>query len=498
MKKTLSVFAIILLAFVLTAACTTTGQSSSGAYTSGPVPAWVTTPPASNKDFMYFIGLGVSKKADLAEAEKYAIQDIISSIIRYIGVEVTSQTSTEAKGTLDELTTKISREVVEKGSSRLAGFRVMEKWHTQDTSGIQLHILVQYETTAILKEKTRIEELFRSHVEAITIPESLAKEFEGSGKYYEAMLRYLDAAAAASTSRLENANILFLRNMDGAARVLEKITFVKISGDIQTVTGEEIGQPFTLKVVSGTGASAKPLAGTEITVAYKEYRNNTGTVKTQVLKTDNEGMVSFKHPVPTFSGQERVAMSIDVSVPVRKIQTVTKEQTDRVTSFQKLALTKKVEWTLTAVSKAANLPVSVYFVDLDENNKPFPMSQSTAGGINEVLAQEGFILKSSPISPAIFLGKKDSEVVGIIKQGTPGVMRVIIGTAGVESSQLDSGRYIVKVSGTVKVLDITTGNLIYEKTITKSVTGTNMESARQTAFKQLGQEIGRRIAAEAK
>ena len=123
-------------------------------------------------------------------------------------------------------------------------------------------------------------------------------------------------------------------------------------------------------------------------------------------------------------------------------------------------------------------------------------NNSTTSGISESLTAEGFILKNSQMDPLTLLGKSDKDIVGIIRKGPPGINRAIAGTAAVQSYYKDGSRYILKVQGTVKDLDLVSGTLLYEKTLQKSVTGVNLESTRLTAFKQLGKELGQKISVE--
>jgi hypothetical protein len=79
---------------------------------------------------------------------------------------------------------------------------------------------------------------------------------------------------------------------------------------------------------------------------------------------------------------------------------------------------------------------------------------------------------------------------------TPGTERAIVGTASVDNFYKDQDRYIIRVTGSVKVIDLATMKVLYEKSLMKSLTGVNLEAARMSAFKQLGKDLGSKIAVE--
>ena len=59
-----------------------------------------------------------------------------------------------------------------------------------------------------------------------------------------------------------------------------------------------------------------------------------------------------------------------------------------------------------------------------------------------------------------------------------------------------SGRFIVKASGSIKVLELKTKKVLFQQQLKKTYTGATLEAARAAAFQQLGRELGLRIATE--
>ena len=75
-----------------------------------------------------------------------------------------------------------------------------------------------------------------------------------------------------------------------------------------------------------------------------------------------------------------------------------------------------------------------------------------------------------------------------------GAGRVIYGTARIVDYSPESGSFIFTVEGSVKVVDVKTGRVLFEKSLKKRATGSSVESARSAAFKSLGRDLGKAIA----
>jgi hypothetical protein len=466
---------------------------------SGPKPAWVDSPPADTDAAMYFVGSGSSSQANMQEAQLFAIDDILGQIVRFLDVKITTATSTAAVGDLDEFKTAISRQVTETSGARMTGFRVTGKWSEKSGRGVSVSVLVSYEKAALLAEKKRLEEVFQATINAVKIPEAEGEKLAAAGAYYEAACRFIEAASAAAESTLEDSAVALTRTLARAMDALEKINLLKLNDNLAAFAGEQPAEAFSLKVAAAPETAARGIPRAAVRITYYESKGGTdAAAKTVVMQSDGNGLIAFRHPALTFAGKGKVEMLLDLSAYLEKLKKAEQKAPDKVTALRKLALTKRQEFQFTAASRVKDLLLAVFVVDMDENGKPYARNQTTAGAISESLTQQGFKLKTAALDPALAADAAEAELSIQILKKVPGAVRAVVGTAAVESETNDGGRFAVRVTGNVKVIDLVTKKVLLQQNLMKSSTGATMESARAGAFKLLGREFGARIAADAK
>jgi hypothetical protein len=498
MRKNRTAHIVILAAFCL--GCAASGAFAQDEADSGPMPEWVRARPRDTDAYMFFLGTGYSAKGVLAEALEFANLDIQSQIVKFVGVRITAQSSIEAKGSLDEFKANIYKQVKESSSTYQAGFRVEKRpWYQKNAQGLTAYILASYETKTLLKEKKRLEDLFQSLIDSVRVPEQAGDKLAADGRYYEAALRYIEAAVAAYEANLEDRDVALNRNLANAMAAVEKINLIKLNDNLTGTTGAEPGEPFRLKAAAGPSPSSPGVPKTAVLVTWyaAPAAGSAPVAKTASLQTDGEGVLEFRHPVLTIVGAGKVGARLDLDAYLEKLKPVERKSPEKVAALAKLALSKKQEFRFTALAPAKDLPLAVCFADLDENGKPLAGAQSTASGINESLSQQGFKLKTAAIDPARLAAADEGELAELILARAAGARRAIVGTAAVESYYKDGDSFIITVTGTARVIDLASKKTVYEKTLQKKYVGTSLEAGRAAAFKQLGRELGLKIAAEA-
>ncbi|MBN2352823.1 MAG: hypothetical protein JXD23_09675 [Spirochaetales bacterium] len=490
---------VVMLAAIL-AVMAATGAEAQEA-DSGPMPGWVKDRPLDTDESVFFLGMGYSAKGSLAEALEFANVDIQTQIVRFIGVRVTATTSIDAKGTLDEFTANISKQIRETSSSYQAGLRVEKRpWYRKNTQGLTVYILAGYEKETLLKEKKRLEDLFQSFIDSVRIPEEAGAKLASSGRYYEAALRYIEAAVAAVEANLEDRDIALNRNLANAMAAVEKINLIKLNDNLSAVSGEEPGEAFRLKAASGSGADSPGVPRASVLVTYytAPASGSSRLAKTVSLQTDSNGLLEFRHPVLTFAGQGKVIVRLDLDAYLTKLKPAGRRSPEKVAALARLALSKKQEFNFIAQAPSRGQLLALCVVDMDENGEPLSANQSTASGLRESLSKQGFKLKSAVLDPESFIDASEEEFAALVLKKAAAARRAVVGTASMESSYRDQDSYIITVSGTVKVIDLKSKKIVYEKSLRKKYVGTTLEAGRSAAFKQLGRELGLKIAAEAK
>ncbi len=474
----------------LAAACVSGPESTKAAPKAAP-PDWVINPPAEDDQFMYFTGSGLDASGNMAKAEEAARIELLDAIMRYMGVKVTAQTTATAKASLDSFQTDLTQTLTSQSSGRISGLEMKERWTDQKEEALTLYLLARYRKADLLKEKKRLEAVFQEKVEAVSGPEREARELESAGRYYQAAVKYIEAAAAAYKSELENARIQFERNVSAARQVLQQINLVKLNDNLSTFLGEAFPQPFAVKVVSGAGSSAPGLEGVPVRFSFKEIKaSGKKSVRSETLKTDAEGIARFTHPVPEFVGPESVTAALDLADALTTLESAPKELLDQVDSLEQAALARKVSFALESVSKARIIPTGVALFDLDASGSPIAQMDSSSG-LLETLTRSSFQVRNLAVDVAAISGQTDAQIIGLLKKSYGNqVGRAIYGTARIANHEQDGSTFIVTVNGSVKVVDLLEEKVLLTVNRTKRAQGSNTATALSAAFKNLGEEMG--------
>ncbi|MBN1835327.1 MAG: hypothetical protein JW820_05715 [Spirochaetales bacterium] len=490
MKKLVSVLlaAAAVLTLVL-GGCATAPQPVEAA----PVqpPDWVLNPPESDSGYTYFTGSGSSAAGSLGEAEEIARIEVLSEIMRYLGVRITSETTATAKASLDSFQADVVQQLKQSSSGRVSGLEISERWVQERGEAVTMYLLARYNKVDLEREKRRLEEIFQEKIEAVAGPEAEGDALAAQGAYYQAALRYLEAAAASFKSDLENADIKFERNLNKAKEAVRQIGLVKLNDNLQGFAGSELPEPFLLKVVSGSTADDPGIGGAAIRVVYKEIRSSgREAVRTRQLKSAEDGMVSFAHPVLQFVGKGQVTMSLDLSEAIETLEGVPDRLYPQVEAVEQLVIDKKVTYEFGSTSRAVQIPTGVAVFDLDASSNPIALTETSAG-LLEKLGKAGFQVVPLPVAVTGIAGRTDAQVVAFLARNFTGqVERAVFGTARISDHAQDGNYVIIQVTGTVKVAELGTGEILLTINKSKRAQGTNTSAALAAAFKKLGEDMG--------
>jgi len=275
------------------------GCASSGGATPGVKerPSWVETPPADSTNSVFFVGAGSDTAGDAAKARELANADLVSNISKFLGVKITAETTTEAKDSLKEFENKLTNTIREQSKAQISDLKITDTYTERSGNTVNVYVLGEYNKKSLLAEQARIKRIFEEQVEAISGPEKAGDDLFKSGSFFQAAVKYIEAAVAATASDVDNADIKFKRNMDTATSAISSINFYALNSGIHGMSGQPLPEPFRLKVSAGSSPNAAGLSGVPVLIGYKELKSNgkMGAASTEV-QTDAEGMVSFSFP----------------------------------------------------------------------------------------------------------------------------------------------------------------------------------------------------------
>ncbi len=455
-------------------------------------PEWINTPPPETAEFAYFTGIGSDPDGDQGTAASEAASQIVSEITKYLGVRITSDTTAEAKDAYGKFESKLTSVVNEKSSARLAGLTVSDKWIEQAETGVNVYLLARYGKTELLAEKKRLEELFREKQEAISGPESEGDDFFSESKYYRASVQYIEAALAASTSELENADLKFERNITKARESIERISIEKVSGPQSVYVGDNFTEEFTVKLSSDD----IPVEGLPVTASYKEMRTNgRKTVRTHTILTDSNGYASFKPPAPEWVGREDIIFFLDMRAAIEPLEEVSFKLLQYVDGLEQAVNARRTSFNYDVLSKAVEVPTCIMVMDVDRSGNPLDKTD-TATGILSELADAGFDIIMLPVDFRM-TAINDTGLIDLVREQYGNMYeRLIFGTAEISSFEENGNSVIVKVTGRIKAVELETGRILFSASEQKRAMGSSNASTISAAFSSLGRMYGEKLVSD--
>lgn len=479
MKKHLFRIGILTIAAVLIAACATTSG----------VPEWVNMPPADTSEFMYFTGVGSAPAGDEAEAAAAAADLIISEIVKFLGVRVTSETTDEARDAYREFESSLASVLRDGTAGGPGGLRLVDSWTDYTEPAVVVHLLAEYKIVELQAEKLNLEELFKEKKETISGPEKAGDELFSGQRFYRASVSYIEAALEESVSGQENADLKFERNIVKAGEAIQQVEIETVSAPGFTYIGEGFDEDFVVRLSSG----GKPAEGLPVTVSYKELRaNGRKSVRTYTVLTDGEGFAVFESPVPEWVGKEKITFFLDMRAVIEPLEDVSFDLLQYVDGLEQAVNSKQVHFDYEVFSRAVEVPTCVMVMDVDRSGNPLDKTD-TASGIVSVLSGAGFEVFMIPVDYRM-TAVSDSELIKIISEQYGNLYeRMVFGTAEISSFEENGGNVIVKVTGKIKTVELESGRILFSASEQKRARGGSNSSTISAAFMSLGKMYGTKL-----
>jgi len=480
-RKVSAVAAVLAL---LMTSCATAPAAPKGAA----APAWIFETPKPDSTYTYFVGSSSDAGGDQSLAANDATANLIATIMQYMGVEVSVNTTAEARATLDSYQAEIKKTVTSQAENRIAGFQVKEKFveppKDKSSKRVSVYILASYVTADLNKEKARIAAVFQEKQDAVAKPEAEGHSLVAAGRHYEAVRKFVEAAVAASGSDIDNADIKMERNVNNARTALSKLRFERIEGEsYATNVGEPFRRPFRVRLVSGEGAAAPGVPGAALLVSYQRKQGTRLVSKTEAAVTDPSGALSYTPPPPDFVGKAKLTVRMDFQSTIELLDRIpARFDAYRESLVQELRDTY-VEIPYEVSSNAKNVPTGIAVADFDAAGSLVAGGQTQAGLV-DALSKERFIVKALAVDPAALSSMDDAAAIAAAQAA--GMQRVAFGVARIEASRQDGGNVILTVKADLKVLDVATGQVLYSSSKGSTGFGSDEQIARRNAFRDLG------------
>ncbi len=456
------------------------------------LPDWVLEPPRSDGEYEYFVAAGSSPTGDVAEAEDRASAAMIDEIVRYLGVRVTSETTATARASLEQFETDVEQQITQRADARLSGFRVTDRFRSERGEVVTVHLLGRYERAALSAERERLQALFQEREDAVAEPEQRGRRLEREGRYYEALGSYLEAARAAAGSDLENAEIRAERNLNEALRLLSTMRLEKHLDELETNVRTPFEKPFELGVI----VDGDPVPDARVRISYQDARaDGRPGMRSVVMSADNEGVVRFRHPTPQVVGSNSLTMTLDLEPLLGPLAELPDRYRAQLDAMRRTAVESQTVFRYQVVSRAHDVPTAVAFLDTDLVGNATGRG-ATRSGIVDALSRSEFQVQPIALEPSLLGEENHRELLSQLRdEHGEEFERLVVGRAGIDEVTEGNDGAIVRVSGSVTVLEIATGEVLYSTALSQRSRANSTEGAVTAAFRALGDRIGEQLAA---
>lgn len=493
-RKTALFCSAFCLTVIFISGCATNGGSAAQN-----VPDWVLNPPSSDAEYTYYVAYASATDGNIAKAEAQAKNILIEEVVREIGTEITSETFAVVETTDDSMQTNMYEEIKSKSNARLSDFTIEERHVHEENGRVTVYVLGRYSTEALDAEKKRVKREYKERYDAVIKPMRAAEMSESTGEYFEAIELYIEAAVAAATSKIANADIFYEQSINKAKSILSRVNMIKLNDNLSVVVGSPFSESFRLKVVYGASQNGPAITSFPIIASYSIIKANGRPSRNNVtIMTDESGIAEFQYPVPDYIiNRGVVEMRLDISKylePLEEIE-LTDKQYAVMDSFQDFINDKGAVFRFSIESGAKNVPTGIYVLQLDQQRDAI-MDSSFSSGILQGLTKNGFKVSTLNIDSSKLKTMNTGQVVNMVKSQYGGkIQNAIIGTASINSFEEDGPMNIVGLDFNIQVVDLESGATVFSYTQSRLVTVSgNRASALSRAFKIAGSQLAKEIA----
>ena len=464
-------FGLCTLSLALVFACAT--PSDSVREEGEEEPEWVAGSVPTATDAEYFVGRGADAGGSRAAAEDDAIAALVAEITRYLGVTIRTESTAVAEASLDDFASRVTRTVEQRGTARVEGLRVEERFVEFRDGRAEVHLLARYDRDALDRERERLTALFEARIEAVEAPMRTARALEGDGDYFKAAREYLRAAAAAAESDIDGMTSTIPANLRRAEALLSTVRVRPVSDD-----------PMTAEVYAETAAGRTPLSGVPLLITYpvrlSQRRTGIGTAR---AATDSSGRVGFSLPGDTPPGSGYVQMRLSLSPELDAIAGAYGGR--ELTAVRTVIRELQVRFPYDLAYDVTERPIGVVVVERDRAGNTLTESRA-ATSLAATLERAGFHLAYSGREPGAATAESDREIVDLVLGVAPSVELVVVGRASITELEERNGM-LARVDGDFSVIETGSRRVIGGWSGFTRSSGTDSLSTVSAAFRRIGE-----------
>ena len=317
-----------------------------------------------------------------------------------------------------------------------------------------------------------------------------AEESENSGRLYQAVEALFDAAGYVLDQDTPLSLSLAEQYAARGLEIFERIEFRIQSYPERVDANSPVEDPFSLRCMEGIIG----IRDIEFLVEYKGKKRDGSIGTFEVRMVSNvDGFVNFYHPFLPFSGPSEVVMSPGS----RKLKTTLRELAPVLLSAEKMSRFLEenrvtMPFAVDSIARQVSTGIIILHTDMTGANLE---SSDTTNGLREVLAADGFDVEIMDLSPRVITSSNEQSFLRDLKAAYSGrYRRVVYGVVGINDFDIrNENSYKVETSGIVKVVDVSTGEVLMELEGVKSVESRDNALAVAASFRELGKAFGEEL-----
>ncbi|MBI9098677.1 MAG: hypothetical protein JEY91_09370 [Spirochaetaceae bacterium] len=439
------------------------------------IPDWFTNPPSDTKKVQYF---AVSSKASiLKDIEESGGIALYNQLVTSLGLSESESQKDDLSDFRDSIINLV------KGST-LPGFTLIEKQINPLGSERVIYLLVELQIDQLKKIEDELEEILRAGSSASAYSDE-AREYIQKGDIYRGAISYIKAALEAAES---SNKFLAEKNLSSAIEQVKKITITKLNSPRALAVGQN-------GVFSASISSIDPVDmafWNDISVKVSFRDRKKGSVigdRFASLRSDNQGIVTFVHPSPGFTGPGRVVLALDFLKDVGSLEILKTDNSGKLEELIAYLESVRVSFDFDIISSAPYVPTGIFVLDSDFLRKPLE-TNSTAQGLKNGLSNAGFTVDLLDIdSNSLFVLSEKEFLRDIPYMVDSDIKRVVYGIAQITEFDDSATGFTVVTEAEIKVVDLDTGEILLEEILSKRVQGGESQSTINTSFKELGKSL---------
>lgn len=454
-------------------------------------PAWIDRRPTSN-EYIYLVGIR-SGAPTVEVGRSEAARQAVSELANYLGVRLQSKLQVF----MSEVETKVQDEM--KSSSEKVELRggLIDDWYAEKTSQgtYEVYVLLRYPRVEIEKEQARLAKLLAEKAALAQLGMRQAAEAERQGDAIVALNAYATVIGSATETEDERLQTEALGRM---SQVIQGLNLRLVSGNGQLADRSKgTKDPLVVKAVLVLGGKEVPVQRLPVRYVFASENISVCESRSNDLGLVSCGIVQLPQAGKQSLGKE---IAVQASIQTDGVIAIPGDVSDRDRrKIQEMvgALNKRiVEFLLTPFVEKKSVRVAVL---IREENLSRPVPHPLVGeSIASKLVEVGYqVVADRDLDKSNWdlLTSMDQAGAGAIPTKLAKLVQIaIVGNCttrpGVKMPEFDF--VPMRADGTVKAIDLSTGNIIAQKSVSDIVGfGLTSEQAGIKALQKMGEPLAK-------